>query len=302
MRAVLPVLIGLAMASAACASDFDPSSRITGYRILAVRADQPFARPGERVTLEALAVDGADRPFMLAWSRCTRPASTTASGCLDALDDTELVQGPALTRHELAIPADVLDGVPAAAASLIAVGAVQVQCPGPVERQPGPEGLPLRCTDGAGAALALGEYDLGVKRVYVRTVDRNANPELAEVLFDGEPWPPGERRTVTACSDPDENRFDRCDGPAHDLAVRLADGSLERGVDQFGVEFAETAIVQYYATEGLFEYEVKDARAPATRYRARAGAAGGPVTLWFVVRDDRGGVTWTSRTLDVVAP
>ena len=47
---------------AGCGSDFSPKNEINGVRILAVRADQPYARPGETVKLELLTHDGRTAP------------------------------------------------------------------------------------------------------------------------------------------------------------------------------------------------------------------------------------------------
>lgn len=281
---------------AACGSDFDPASRVTGFRILATRADQPYARPGETVVLDTLAVDGLGRPFALAWTQCTRPRATTATGCLDAID-APLVQGPDLARHEVRIPDDILAGVPDDAITGVTVGVVQAICPGTVAMDPTAP-LRLRC-DEDGAALPADAYDVGVKRVFVRPAERNANPAIEAVTLDGAPWPADLIPTVDACADGTTNRFDRCDAPALAIGVVPSATSAEQGVDDLGRPFGESLLAQFYATEGLFEYEVRDATAATTRFRARAGARGERLTLWFVVRDDRGGVDWTSRQVDV---
>src|SRR5438132_1286666 len=61
-RAVKKLLVLLAFV--ACApKDFTPASFVDTLRVLAVRADKPFAAPGENVQLTALVVDpnGKDR-------------------------------------------------------------------------------------------------------------------------------------------------------------------------------------------------------------------------------------------------
>ena len=78
-----------------------------------------------------------------------------------------------------------------------------------------------------------------------------------------------------------------------------ADVAFESGSDEFGRDFNEQIVVQYYATEGLFENEVRIGEAPETSWVARKRAAGTDVRFWFVVRDDRGGVTWTTRQVHV---
>ncbi len=61
MSARLAGLALLASVFAGCSAEFDPSSRVTGLRVLAVRADNPYAPPGSTVNLTALAVDPAAR-------------------------------------------------------------------------------------------------------------------------------------------------------------------------------------------------------------------------------------------------
>ncbi|MDX2092827.1 MAG: hypothetical protein SFX73_33485 [Kofleriaceae bacterium] len=268
----------------ACASDFAPVSRVEGYRILASRADQPIARPGETVTLEALAVDAQGRPFQLAWSACTRPAAPTPLACLEALDGG-FVPGP--TTFTATVPADALVGIPPEAAAAVTIGVVHVICPGAVETMPG--ALPV-CRDLDGQVLASDEYDVAVKRLGISELARNQNPVIDAVLLDGRPWPAEEIPEIAACDDATTNQFDDCDVAPVEVAIATAASSFEPD---------EQLISQYYANEGVFENEVKDARSPTTRFKARAGARGTTVTLWFVVRDDRGGAAWTSRQLNV---
>ncbi len=71
------------------------------------------------------------------------------------------------------------------------------------------------------------------------------------------------------------------------------------GRDELGRDFTEQLVIQYYATEGIFEYEVRTGASPKTGWVARKRASGKTLTLWFVARDDRGGVTWTQRRVSV---
>jgi hypothetical protein len=80
-----------------------------------------------------------------------------------------------------------------------------------------------------------------------------------------------------------------------------AQGAAEGGVDSFGVRFDEQLVVQYYSTEGTFGDGVRIASDPVTKWSARQQSAGKTVTMWMVLRDDRGGVDWATRTV-IVAP
>ena len=75
--------------------------------------------------------------------------------------------------------------------------------------------------------------------------------------------------------------------------------SFEAGQDEFGRAFAEQVVIQYYATDGIFEHEVKLGSAPNNGWVARSSASGQTLSIWFVVRDDRGGVSWATRQVTV---
>lgn len=291
------LLLALSLLSYGCASDFDPGSRVQGLRILATRVDKPFAAPGETVTFDALAVDPSGEAVPIAWAVCARPSSPSALGCVQALP-----RGAPLSTgatFSFTIPPEALDGVPDVAKKTVFFGAVQVACPGAVSTEGGPEGLPVRCNDATGNTLKLGDYELAVKRVYVRESDRNENPGIARITWDGEDWPESEVKSMSACDSATTNRFDECDGESHTMSIVPEAGASESGVDETGASYQEQLLAQYYSTEGLFEYQAKDGVRSTTSFKARKGASGKTLTLWFVLRDDRGGVGWTSRKIAV---
>src|SRR5689334_8169 len=54
----------------ACASGFDPPSKVDSVRMFGVRVDKPYAKPGETVTLDVLMTDARKvhpRPLKLYW-------------------------------------------------------------------------------------------------------------------------------------------------------------------------------------------------------------------------------------------
>ena len=115
----------------------------------------------------------------------------------------------------------------------------------------------------------------------------------------GKPWAPDDVKEVDACAT-DDFSFDDCEGDGdHRVAAVLNPASFEAGVDEFGRDFSEELVVQHYATEGIFEYEVRIADQPETRWVARQAASGQELRLWFVARDDRGGVSVAERRVRV---
>jgi hypothetical protein len=284
---------------------FDPGSRITSLRVLAMQADSPYAAPGDTVTLEALSYDPLGRPINWAWAACENPATSDVEGCLAKVAEEAqngssplIAQGEGLDTLELTVPSTTLDDLPPEALPAAMVGVVSIACPGAIEIEQSLVGLPLRCMDESGVELALDEYVIGLKRVFVRSLDRNQNPAIERVTFDGEDWPEDEVKEVDPCPT-DGNEFDDCDVGKHALAAFVTPDSVESGVDEFGREYGEALVVQYYATEGIFEFDVRISDEPETRWVARSTASGSEHKLWFVARDNRGGVSWTQRRVRV---
>jgi hypothetical protein len=289
----------------ACSAEFDPPSRVTGLRVLAVRADEPYAPPGDTVQLQALAVDPAGRPLQWGWGTCVDPPSSDVVDCIDGADWPGFAIAADAPTHAVVIPADAIDRLPPDARARSSVGVIGVVCPGDLSLVSPPASiratgvLPFVCRDhDTGRILQPDEYEAGVKRIFVRATDRNANPVIENVTWDGQSWPDMSVRDAEPCAT-DGNSLSGCDGVLHHVGALAAPGSAESGVDSFGIHFNEQVIVQYYATEGTFADSVRIASDPVTRWTARDQSRGRTVTMWMVLRDDRGGVDWTSRTVNV---
>ncbi|MEO6598617.1 MAG: hypothetical protein ABIQ16_02005 [Polyangiaceae bacterium] len=306
-RTVAGTLLAL-LGTFGCQPDFDPGSRVTSFRVLGQQLDEPFAKPGEKVTVTSLSYDPEGRPVTWAWAACVNPASASVTGCIDKLAEQTSENGPSpilargvdMSSFTYTIPTDALDTISENARSGALVGLLSVACPGDLSVTPGHSGFPFQCLEaGTQRELALDEYVVGLKRVQVRTTDRNLNPTIERVTFDGEEWPEDEVKIVAAC-DTDGNDYKNCnDASKHQLSAVPTADSVESGRTQFGAAFREQVIVEYYATEGIFEYEIKIAAEPETNWAARKAASGKDLTLWMVVHDDRGGATWAQRQVHV---
>jgi hypothetical protein len=350
LRTLLASLVVLlALLVPGCGQDFDPVSRITSLRVIAVSADtrwdgtsapsgQSWAKPGETVQLQALwhvpPTDLRGRTWV--WARCVDPEATTVLGCMasiavelqriggdraaqeDAfrkgnspfvtLPPLDTIGGIDIPHVSVKVPEDTLTRLPVEARRNSTVGVLVIVCPGKVvinlEQLAVRNALPLKCLeDGTNRDLPLEDWVIGIKRIFVRDTDRNANPAIARVTWDGQEWLEGDVKEASPC-ETDGNRYDRCDDQEHHtVSADITNESFEAGTDSASnTPFSEQVIVQYYATEGLFEHEVRIGKNPATEWTARPKARelpGGLVTMWFVVRDNRGGVSWTQRTVHV---
>lgn len=305
---------------AACGGDFDPTSRITGLRVLAVRAqkgptgarvDGTYAKPGDTISLEALWLDAKGRSTQWAWTVCVRPASGTVLGCFQKLaQDAQksgapppFALGKDKDRYEFTIPSDALEGVPAAARAGAIVGVVTAVCPGTlsIATQVNKNDLPFSCKDDAGNVVPNDDFILGFKRIFLRTKDENKNPVLTGVTLDGKVWGPDDVLEVPANCGAEENRFDRCAGGGVSIVPTLDPSSFETGTDEFGAAYNEQLVVQYYGSEGLFETDVRRAQDPLTKFALRSGKGGSEVRVFIVARDNRGGVSWLERKVKPAA-
>lgn len=303
-RAFLPFF--LPFLALGCDKPPEPGSKVDSFRVLAEQADLPYAKPGETVQLTTLSFAPQSRPVQWAWATCVNPASSSLEGCLTKIAELPdpnqalFAMGKGEDAPALTIPKDALSSLPEPARRFATVGVVSVACPGDLSLGEGPGGLPFRCQESqTGRELALDEFAVGIKRISVREQERNHNPIIEAVTFDGAPWPEDEVKVVGAC-DRDDFEYGSC--PAankHDLGLALAKESFETGLDSEGLDFSEQVVVQYYATEGIFENEVRVGGDTKNGWVARSAALGTTVTLWLVARDDRGGVSWTSRRVRV---
>jgi len=291
------------LALAACGNDFDPASRVNDFRLLAVAADKPYAAPGETVKLTTLAHEPFGRPVTWAWTTCPLPADSTVNACLARYAELAregrtppFVVGPN-PSYEVTIPPNLFDGIAQTENQLF--GVLTIGCPGVLSpRETNVVGeLPFQCVDG-GQVLPFERWVVSVKRIFLFRRDKNANPGIGRVTWDGADWPEAEVKEVGVCAF-DSNTYGDCKGERHDLVVTPAADAVEAGTDENGRTFREAVVVQYYATEGVFEFDAKTVDAPATRWAARTRSQGQNVDMWFVVRDNRGGVTWTTRRVRV---
>jgi hypothetical protein len=263
------------------------------------------------VSLTTLSHDPEGRTLTWGWAACENPEDSSALGCVEALrdraergEDVRLTTGDALDHFAIDVPGDALTRAPKPLPGRALEGIVAVACPGALDERLDAETsasapLPFVCRDDHGARLSTFDFVVGTKRVFVRAKDRNENPDIARVTWDGKDWPETLVPVVPACGK-QTNSADDCDGKLrHRVKVEATPGSVESGTDETGESFEEQLVVQYYAEDGTFSDDVRVADSPETEWVATPHARGSTVHFWLVLRDDRGGVTWTERQVQV---
>lgn len=290
----------------ACETDFAPASRVEGPRLLALAADPVFARPGEEVMLDMLVVGAGADALQWAVGYCTLPSDSTTSTCLEQLDaPLTLLLGSQLPP--LQVPEGLLTNLPTEQRPSAFIGVVVVGCPG--ELTPGETGpVPLRCLDESGLEMGFPDLQVGVKRVYLRTEDRNLNPQIRAVFWDNANFSADQEPSAQVCR---ADVYDIAECPkALRHRIDLEVDAPEQGLDELGAAFEEQVIVQYYTEQGLFRDDVRLQDEPDNRWVGFLGpnrslntattATTPRARIWLIVRDDRGGVSWTQRSIALV--
>ena len=289
MKRALAIL--LVAASASCSGEsFDPPSLVDSLRVLAVRADLPFARPGERVHLDALAVDplGGGRAVQFAWGTCVNPGSAEVPACAAAVPSFA-IGGP---TFDLTVPPDALQGLPASL-PIGSVGVVFAACAGSL-RAGRTDTAPISCVDDRGASSGRDGFMWGEKRVTVTTDLRNANPRIAAITLDGVPWDPSSPPAVAACGA--SAVADCAPNERHAIAVRADPGSAESYLG-----LTEDLVAYFFVSQGRVDNDYVRAQDGSftVTFAAIKVDPSRPILVWVVLRDDRGGVDWVTRSLSV---
>jgi len=332
--AVLVTAAALALSSAACEPDLGaPISVIGGPRILAVRGNPPEAKEGAQVTYDLLAVDvdGTVPMPSASWAVCTAPRppsenSAVATACFDIADTA----GPAPTFQAPVTAADPDDPTTTGACSIFGPLRPPLD-PNARPRDPDITGgfyEPVRATlpNPNGGAALLG-FDL--ERIQCRLANApsdvanefnnpyepamnpngytpNGNPSLAQLTWATGGAAPAVLPPIVA----------GMPAPAPGIApgqhVSLEASWSADSVETFPVYSIQTASlspqreamrVSWFATAGELMHDVSGRAADDPGLTADndwvAPATPGPVHLWLVLRDSRGGVDFSEYELDV---
>jgi hypothetical protein len=298
---------------AGCGPDFNPASYLTGLRVLAVKAEPPEVAPGQTATLTPLIFDnrGADAGALTyRWSMCLRaplPGSSVSLDCFDSdlgadattpLGEGESIQltMPTLSQDQLGLP-DFTGGVY----------------------------LPvlLRVSDGVETVTAVYRlrYTQSIMTPFFSGPIQppNHNPHIEDIFIDFErdagSRPVGDLAIHTgdrvmlraALPDSDHEQYPQIEGT---LSVPDGGVSLDGGVHFFDgglsvggitlVNVNETLRVSWFANIGRVEPDVTGAagKLDTTLYLDKfLVEPPADIDLYVVVRDDRGGIDFTRRTL-----
>lgn len=295
-RLCLPLVLGLV----ACPignnkflkpTELTPAWKVDKLRVLAIRANPPEIRPGEEAGFEALIIDPEGTTGAIAWIACPPEDDdgvgfgcglngdfdfTTASP--DELAEQGFIGLEPIIPPRFVAPIDSLDDLDEIEAREGLYILVQIAV------------LPQAVFEGDfgdGTEFDFNEVEVAYKRLIVSDASTpNLNPEVKGWTVEGEVIPPG---TVVEF-DPDQD---------YEIGIQLEDGAVQAyqytNPDGEVEDRIEEPYVKWYASGGsileeatLFPFLEASWRSPDTGEGESTG------TFWAVVRDRRGGISWTS--------
>lgn len=276
--------------------DLPESWQLDRLRILGVAAEPAEPRPGDTVSLSSLVVSPTGPVAMTVYFACLTESAddygcTVDPTALSGLTDTDPSE---LTPEELqalflelqaaglvgvdpylppiwTVPSDALDGLTEA------------------EKLEGVEAYISLTAIPDGADVQEDDLELAYKRVPVSLAETpNHNPAISSLTVDGVPVAPGARVEV-----------DR--GQGYAVGVLFAEDAVESYVyvtpEGGREERTEEPYLLWYTEEGGFDATATLYPDVAVQYVAPEAPDVEDNTLWVVVRDRRGGMSWAGLTL-----
>jgi len=170
-----------------------------------------------------------------------------------------------------------------------------------------PNGIPILCKNG-NETLGPDDFVPGYTSIYVYDDRPNENPKLRDLLFNGDPTlgSPGK-------SDDQLKHIPRC-VPGSACATYTIKVDFEMAhiaeidpgsTDINGNKLDEQMWAAYYTTGGTFDHPLRLVNDASQHWNEDNGsnftapAEPGPVRLWAVVHDNRGGVAWVESKIFV---
>jgi hypothetical protein len=319
----------LLLAAACGLDDFDTQAVLNSVRILAARADKPYAAPGDTVTVEVLAHDGRkdrSRAMKIYWVPivCTNPkddlyylcfrnfAQLGAGGGDGGTTPRPPPEGFDLTpylsegsKYTFTLPADIIathQPTPGAVAPYGLAVLFNIACAGRIRTLPidpenaSPQSLPIGCFDDDGNRLGPDDFVIGITRVYAYETLRNQNPVIDGLRFLDQPVDLAAGITVDRCT-----AKDKADCPKHKLEVIVPASSQEVNpgdVVAEGTPRNEVIWASWFTTKGDVEFpdrllfDSKVGLVPKSENNLIPFGDPGDGVIFAVVRDNRGGAAW----------
>lgn len=246
MRRAIPLLLLACSAALGCGPEFEDQSKLTSLRVLGVRKDKPYAKPGDTVKLTMLYDDavaaGADagaprREVNVMWiARCENPRGDSYLGCVEILASSlqggsgadsgtaGFDYGPGHAEFSFKLSSDIVakHGRPPDKSPPYGLAYVFfLVCAGDIRPAPAGQQFPLACYSKGGEQLGAEHFVVGYTAVYAYETITNANPTVLGFSVD-------DKEITPLCIDEACVAGTPPSGGASDAST---DGSTEAGSD-----------------------------------------------------------------------
>lgn len=312
MTARLMIPLAALVSLTACSYDFERSSEVLDRRILAIQVDPPELTGGasrpDSVRATALVVDPADPLAVteVSWSSCTFPARSnpnTGSGQNKRCTESDGLVLHSSSSEPLSAISHTIP-LPENVAGVLASGA----------DVPAPQ-LHVQLEVGSEQGGLIAVKEVTVTSVLPEGQEPNRNPVVQGFTLEGADWLADAPLTLRYGECPDE---DKAEVEAEDKSlVMVCERNIEPLFDEAEAQFyegrgfsgeielqRERLVFSWFADAGSFRRDVTrqfDPRDPSPDNVGPKAVFREPpakterATIWTVVRDGRGGITWGRR-------
>lgn len=285
-----------------CGDPSKEAQRIEELRVLgaqaAVDGDPERATPaaGESASVEWLLADPSGMSPRIVWSMLACVAESNSSGipfCRDEPLTTVEQSDPSDTPPSLTFTVPDADTLGDAKKVIV----LATFCDGGTIEL----GTDLESTTCRGAnTIQRASFDIPVTNDGAAP---NHNPNLSDAALelDGEPW--DSDPAVVDCESEDALRI-RANGSEHQVSLALGEDVRETKPEELDLVEHESLQISHLSNLGVFERRFSSLESEDTDLTIEVPwqapdelSSVAPAGLYFVVRDDRGGVAWLTRTL-----
>jgi hypothetical protein len=308
-RARSVVGIGLLLScalSGGCGEGLPSPAVIEKLRLLALPADRPEVHPGQGTNVRALWVDGREpglREIHFLWRLCREGADREPRSCLDPARGIEIRAGTASQGADsVDLSGELLRNEPLSIEETFTTYFVLlVMCP----QDPPQYHSGLRqyiCPSEQEVANEHREGIQAIRRLTVRSAGEplNQNPVIARVQIDGVDLPPQTETVGVSPCPMDSQGADGCEG------VRFTVFPTPESVETRPDGMLEPLFVSFFVTAGSTDRPraVVSEEDPTGQAGSLTGlwyppTMSGPVRVWLVLRDGRGGDSYRTFIADV---
>jgi hypothetical protein len=303
-----------------CEPEFEPSNKLTTLRVLAVRADNPYPKPGSTVHFDMLWFDGkspADQPrknIQILWiGGCFDPSGDLYYACYPEfakLFDEKGMPRPDAIQYfgagdsfDLKIPEDIVSRRPARP-GVHPYGTTFVffaVCAGQIKptNQMTSSALPLGCYDEKGNQLTADDFVPGYLNLYSYEDRTNQNPVINGLSIGTTSYPettPIPDTHLAGCNG------GKCTNVHIKALIEQASAEIDQGgTDDNGNPLKEMLWVDYYTSVGKLAKSARLVNDATKGWNDDLGVdftppkSGETGYLFAVVHDNRGGIGWVKR-------